>query len=198
MAKPSKAGIRTGRTKPQMGADKRDVKSVELRRQPKPQGGRDKRDGVIPRAGRGGSASGKGDKSDVAGVEKKRQPRPQGGADKRDVAGVSQRGRVTSRYPADKNLKRVTSPVTKKQNNRVTSPVTKKAPAKKAASNRTPGVLPRMGVKASGKVGTGIRATEWAYRKAARAGKMRKAGKNAATNRVQGRIESKAGKGRVR
>lgn len=129
----SKAGPRTGRTKPQMGADKRDV----------------------------------------AGVEKKRQPRPQGGADKRDVAGVSQRGRVTS-------------------------PVTKKAPAKKAASNKTPGVLPRMGVKAEGKVGTGIRATEWAYRKAARAGKMRKAGKNAATNRVQGQIEKKAGRGKVR
>jgi hypothetical protein len=195
----SKAGPRSGRTKPQMGADKRDVQSTLMKRQPKPQGGRDKRDGVIPRPGRGSAASGKGDKSDVAGVEKKRQPKPQGGADKRDVAGVSQRSRVTSRAPGDKNLSRVTSRVTKKTDlGRTTSTVTKKAPAKKAASNRTPGVLPRMGVKAEGKVGTGIRATEWAYRKAARAGKMRKAGKNAATNRRQGQLESKAGRGKVR
>lgn len=192
----SKAGPRTGRTKPQMGADKRDVQSALMKRQPKPQGGKDKRDGVIPRAGRGGAASGKGDKSDVAGVEKKRQPRPQGGADKRDVAGASQRSRVTSRAPGDKNLSRVTSRVTKKTDlGRTTSPVTKKAAAKKSSAPR---VLNRMGVKKGNPATEQIRATEWAYRKAARAGKMRKAGKNAATNRAQGQLEKKAGRGKVR
>lgn len=53
-------------------------------------------------------------------------------------------------------------------------PATKTAAKAAPASNRTPGVLPRMGVKAEGRVGTGIRATEWAYKKAQRKANVRK------------------------
>lgn len=85
--------------------------------------------------------------------------------------------------------------------NRVTSGSkgsTRKAPSTR--SNMTPGVKPRMGVKKEGPVGTGIRATEWAYKKAQRKANLRKKArvKTAAANRKQGQAESKAGKGRYR
>jgi hypothetical protein len=64
----------------------------------------------------------------------------------------------------------------------------------KTNSNRTPGVLPRMGVKAEGRVGTGIRATEWAYKSAQRKANLRAKARKNPNGRIAKALAAKAAK----